>query len=480
MARTYKRVTGKKSRSTVDMTVIRKAIEDVGKGMTISAAARKYNIPRSNLSKRIKNSEIRNRVGRDTALSLELEAGIAARLGTCADWGYPLDLKETANIISAYLQNNDIVVERFKNNKPGPDYLHGFYERNKGNLTIRLCSNIKRSRAAVDFDCIKSYFDQLTVSLTDVPKENIFNYDETNFSDDPGRKKVIAKRKSKYVERVMNWSKSATSVMFAVNASGFVLPPYVVYKAKHLYTSWTEGGPTGTRYNRSKSGWFDSVTFLDWLQTVIIPHLRKLDGPKFLIGDNLSTHISLEAIQLCETYNIKFIFLPSNSTHLLQPLDVATYAPLKRQWRSILNEWKTKEGQSETCVSKHIFPKLLKRLCEELKDSMPKNVISGFRKCGIAPLSFDQMISRFPESIRQNAQQDQPDMNHNLDNSFIQFLEVLRPHSKSSQSKKKKINVPPGKSVSAEDFQNLEPQPHPSDVPTLKKRGRPSKKSTAT
>lgn len=31
--------------------------------------------------------------------------------------------------------------------------------------------------------------------------------------------------------------------MFSANGEGKILPPYVVYKAQHLYESWKEGGP---------------------------------------------------------------------------------------------------------------------------------------------------------------------------------------------------------------------------------------------
>ena len=64
-----------------------------------------------------------------------------------------------------------------------------------------------------------------------MPLSNIVNYDETNLSDDPGKRKVIIRRGTKYPERVINSSKSSTSVMFAAAADGTILPPYVVYKA---------------------------------------------------------------------------------------------------------------------------------------------------------------------------------------------------------------------------------------------------------
>ncbi len=39
-------------------------------------------------------------------------------------------------------------------------------------------------------------------------------------------------------------------------------------------------------------------------------------------------------------YFFRFIFLPENSTHLMQTLDVAVFAPMKRRWREVLREWK--------------------------------------------------------------------------------------------------------------------------------------------
>lgn len=111
--------------------------------------------------------------------------------------------------------------------------------------------------------------------------------------------------------------------MFAGSASGELLLPYVCYKAERLYDLWVLGGPNGTRYNRSKSGRIDETTFRDWFKTVAIPWAKSKEGPKVILGDNLSTHFSSEVISLCEAHSINFVCLPPNATHLLQPLDVA-------------------------------------------------------------------------------------------------------------------------------------------------------------
>jgi len=51
-------------------------------------------------------------------------------------------------------------------------------------------------------------------SIEGVPPENLLNFDETNLSDDPGRKKVLMKKGTKYPERIMSHSKSAVSIIF--------------------------------------------------------------------------------------------------------------------------------------------------------------------------------------------------------------------------------------------------------------------------
>lgn len=80
------------------------------------------------------------------------------------------------------------------------------------------------------------------------------NYDETNMSDELEKTKVIVKRGVKHPERVMNYSKTAISLMITGTADGNILPPYIVYKFEHLWDFWTVGGPSGCRYNRSNSG----------------------------------------------------------------------------------------------------------------------------------------------------------------------------------------------------------------------------------
>ena len=109
---------------------------------------------------------------------------------------------------------------------------------------------------------------------------------------------------------------------------------------------------------------------------VIIPWCRRNESPKVVIGDNLSSPFSPDIIRLCEENSIRFICLAPNSTHLLQPLDIAFYGPMKRKWRIILKDWKMR-NQSLSTLPKDSFPKLLKELMASLN---LENLKSGFKE----------------------------------------------------------------------------------------------------
>ena len=51
------------------------------------------------------------------------------------------------------------------------------------NLTTRITDNVKATRAEVNAEVINNYFDRLEETLNNIPPLNIFNYDETNVTD---------------------------------------------------------------------------------------------------------------------------------------------------------------------------------------------------------------------------------------------------------------------------------------------------------
>lgn len=422
------------------------AFQAIKKGKSIRQASRDYKIPYTVLQRHFKNRDLKKQGGQ-TALSAEEEDVIVSRILLCAEWGYPFDRTTLRKFIKGYLDRQGKIIKIFKNNMPGHEFTVSFLKRHKDQLSLRMCQNIKRARAAVSRSVIKDYFDNLKKELDGVVDTNIVNFDETNLADEPGRYKIIAKRGSKYPERVMNSSKSATSIMFAAAADGHLLPTYVVYRAKHLYNTWMENAPKGTRFNRSSSGWFDSECFDDWLATIVVPYFSKLSGIKVLIGDNLSAHLSVESVRLCKKNGIRMVFLPSNSTHLTQPLDVSFFRPLKQSWRKILTNWKLGPGRKECSVPKHMFPRLLSQLLRDIAPNSVENVKAGFKKCGILPFDPLKVMDRLPSDEIADHREITA---NNIDHSLIQLLSELRGTNEAPVMKRKsKIAVEPGKSVPA-------------------------------
>lgn len=330
-----RRKLGSRSYKNYTIEMLNVALDLVSRKKISSLEAEKrFHIPRRTIENKVKQKHIK-KAGGQQRLSIAEEQQIVKVLICCSDFGSPLSRFELSLVVHDYLKKNK-KEHLFQGKLPGKWWIRNFLARHKDSLTTRAVQNIKRARAETTIADFALYFNNLRTSLQDIPPKNILNFDETNLSDNPGSTKCIFRRKIKYPERVMNSTKGNISIMFAAAADGSLLPTYTVYKSHHLWTTWCENGPNGARYNRTISGWFDAVVFEDWFNSIIVPWAEKLDGPKIIIGDNLSSHLNVNIIRKCEECNIRFVFLPANTTHLSQPLDVAFFGPLKKKWRQIL------------------------------------------------------------------------------------------------------------------------------------------------
>ena len=304
---------------------------------------------------------------------------------------------------------------------------------------------MKRSRARTDSSIIESYFEHLSKSIDSIPPNLIYNCDETNLQDDPGKKISLMKRGTKYPTRIINHTKSAVSLMFTGTADGELLPLYVVYKAENLYDSWCRNGPPGTRYGCSKSGWFETENFCDYFRTVLLPHMRRKEGRKVVICDNLSTHLSEEVFKLCKRHNILFSCLPPYSTDKTQPLDVSYFCSLKANWRAVLQSWKLQNAK-ESSLPKSVFPSLLKQLMAKMKTKNEGLLLSGFKKTGICPLDKNKVLATLPESSSNARSLD--NSVQELDSALLQLVKNATGRQDGPARKKgKRLKVTPGKSV---------------------------------
>jgi hypothetical protein len=235
--------------------------------------------------------------GHPTLFSEEEERSLVKHIQSVSEWGFPFSTLDMRFVAKSMLDSAGREVKCLKNNFPTSEWAQSFLKRHDSDLTQRTSQNIKRVRAGITPEEINTYFDNLVATLknedgTDIEHNCIFNYDETNLTDDPAVKKCVFKRGIKYPERIRDGTKASTSLMFCGSAAGDVIPPYVVYIADHIWNTWTEGGLKNVRYNRSKSGWFDAVTFSDWFDKSFLPYVKRLGKRVVLIGDNLASHFT--------------------------------------------------------------------------------------------------------------------------------------------------------------------------------------------
>ncbi|XP_041958521.1 uncharacterized protein LOC121717883 [Alosa sapidissima] len=71
----------------------------------------------------------------------------------------------------------------------------------------------------------------------------------------------------------------------------------------------------------------DSELFLKWLEHFV--KYARQERPLLLFMDQHDTHVGTRVVDFCRANQIEVACLPSHATHVLQPLDVSVYGPLK-------------------------------------------------------------------------------------------------------------------------------------------------------
>ena len=432
----------KRPYQTYDANDLEAALKEVGEGTSLRKASAKYGISLATLSRKSRGLHDK-KPGAPPVLTDAEEETIASTVQQVTAWGYGFSKSDFRLLIKSYLDSNHRSVSRFKNNLPGIDFVNSFCRRR--NFTMRKPGNIKVARASISSDDITGFFDNLATA-GDIAPENMFNFDETCVADDPGAAKVLVQRGTRRVELVKEHSKTNISIMACGSATGELLPPMFCYKAQNLYEGWTRGGPSGAVYAVTKSGWFEMNTFKTWFVDVFLATVRNRPGRKLLVGDNLASHFSPRVMQLAKEHDIYFTALPPNATHILQPLDVSVFHPMKLVWKEILDNFR-KESRNRGSFPKEHFPIMLSELWHKMKlKNVASNLISGFRCTGLHPLNAAEPLKRLPGG----ADLARGEIGRKLDNVLVDLLKKNRGQGDNQEKKKRGPKILPGLDLASE------------------------------
>nr|XP_023021526.1 uncharacterized protein LOC111509902 [Leptinotarsa decemlineata] len=344
MVRNYTRKSQRAKQYTTE--ALEHALKEVKSGTsTIYRAHKKYNIPKTTLFYQMKRvrGKISRTQGRAPAIPLEDEERLAIALKIMKKWDFEITRKEVLRIVSEYVITNNIKTP-FKNSFPGEDWFLRFKSRHR--LSIKKPQSVEYARKKMtDPFVIYEYFDILEEAIKDnelsLKPELLWNLDESSFSLDPKKSKVVGARGQPSSRTTSGPGRENTTIPSAISASGLKAPPLIVFKGKHIWDSWIA----------------DERNSFKGMAYAASAKVLGQERPILLIYDGQSTHMNVKLVELARDNDIIILKLPPHTSHLSQPLDLAVSKSLKDAWDRELVMWQRQDIGLE--IPKKKFSELL-------------------------------------------------------------------------------------------------------------------------
>merc|ERR1712142_51153 len=301
--------------------------------------------------------------------------------------GFGLDKQGVINLLTGFLHHDyrlenqlkypyneefdNSTNQRFSRHgiKPEGDHKkwYALFMGRHSDLKKRVPEQISSARSAVTKQHIYQWFSdihsvihdkqdlQLAAALKDPTR--IFNMDETSVQlctipnyvitspqllTGPEGKELCKRMKQPIYYKNPSQDKACLTVLTTVQASGTVLPPLIIYPRKRFtnIVSYIEDPVTGEELpyvlgKSPNSGWITSACLYEYLVNDFSNWLEANDiqRPVILFSDYHDTRNNYHLAKRLTELGIVLICLYPNSTHLLQPLDVACFKPLKTAWK---------------------------------------------------------------------------------------------------------------------------------------------------
>jgi hypothetical protein len=358
--------------------------------LSLRAAARIYGVDPMKLSRRQRGQKPRrDRIANLRKLTDLEESVILQHILNLDSKGFPPRYRGVEDMANQILAERDA-------GRVGPRWAANFVKR-QPELTTRFNRKYDYQRALCeDPEIIRGWFALVrnTIAKYGILESDTYNFDETGFLmglisttmvitsvERRGRAKVKQPGNRDWV-----------TVIQAVNAAGWAIPPYIIVKGQYHLLSWYENDqlPKDWRVHTSENGWTTNEIGLDWIRHFDTHTKSKTTGVyRLLVLDGHESHHSTTFELYCKANNIITLCMPAHSSHLLQPLDVGCFSPLKKAYGK----------QIESLIRSHIthitkedfFPAFL---AAHQVAITKENIQAGFRGAGLTPLNADEVVAR--------------------------------------------------------------------------------------
>lgn len=258
---------------------------------------------------------------------------------------------------------------------------------------------LKLERSRVSPEVLNNFFDYRQL-FADFPPEDIHNMDESGFMEgSQAKRKVYGAAELPQLFTRTDGSRRSTTVIECVSAAGGFIDPLIIFKGATVQQQWFSNDVSligGAKFTCSNKGFITGAIMVKWLEELFNPQTchHHEDGtpnyqiPRLLILDGASVHKNKEFTDLCKKLNIELLYLPPNTSHISQPLDVSIFGPMKSFYRTALRDTTLVGGRNLTGI--HRFIKCFLRA--RIPALKAENIKSGFRATGLYPIDRDRML----------------------------------------------------------------------------------------
>ncbi|KAF0312836.1 hypothetical protein FJT64_016506 [Amphibalanus amphitrite] len=298
MPRTYIRKT---KRGSWSEEALRRAIQEVRRGTSARATAKRFGIPRQTLQDRCKSeNDEKPCLGPRPFFSEDFEEELAQRVIMVADMFYGVTTEKLASLAFEFAERQNIP-HRFNREKKqaGPDWVAGFLKRHP-EVSVRKPENCSLTRLeAVNKENIRKFYKNVadaTAKNGPYPPHRIFNVDETGITPVVDSPKVLAGKGRRNVGRVSSAERGKlTTVVGCVSADGNSVPPspmLIFGGRKRMDSVLMKDAPLGSIEAVSDNGWVTTPLFMQWFSHFVEHVGPSKDRRVLLLMDNHSAHIS--------------------------------------------------------------------------------------------------------------------------------------------------------------------------------------------
>jgi hypothetical protein len=373
---------------------IQLAVQDINlqQIQNVKRAAAVYNVPRTTVQDRRNGKRPRRDCEPNTKRLTKLEEeAIQQSILDYSVRGLPVQRRDVQDMADRLL--------RERKGKPvGKNWVDNFIKRTP-ELQKRWTRPYDRQRAACEDPAILQPWFTLVQNVKakyGIVDEDMYNFDESGFlmGKISSQLVVTGLEKPGKVKKLQPGNREWATLVQGVGATGKRIPPFLIFAGKVLISNWFYDLPRDWVIQVSPTGWTNNDLALAWLEHFDL-HAPSIGAWRLLIIDGHESHCAVEFQERCKEKKIITLCMPPHSSHLLQPLDVACFAPLKRAYgdgvsalaRSHINY-----------INKETFLPAFKAAFE--KAITLDNIQAGFRGAGLVPHNPEAVLSKLDVRLR--------------------------------------------------------------------------------